>query len=284
LRPSSRRRARLDETYVRHARCTLEVRGTPFGLAQGRPSWRCAMEVFFCDRCSCRITEGELEDHLAIRCGEFHFCKQCWQDPEVRSAVAKATGKLPVVQDEPAAPGLPPAESRRTPPRTRPPTPPSLRPHHANGARRTPAKLAALGGGFRRGTGVTVAVAGAALGGLAGFIAVMALGGRASATLELRTSWVTESSPPGGENRVSLVGRFLLDKPGQGIMICIPSGGRWSVHVNGRRAYSGLARAGSRIQVGSEWLVPGWNEVRALVEGESGGAGVVSQMPRIERS
>lgn len=49
------------------------------------------MEIFFCDWCSSRVTEGDLAEGHAVRVGAYCFCKACWKTAEVRAAAAKVS-------------------------------------------------------------------------------------------------------------------------------------------------------------------------------------------------
>lgn len=231
------------------------------------------MEVFFCDRCSCRITEGELEEHLAVRCGGLYFCQRCWREPEVREAVAKVTGKLPAVDE--AQP-----EPRKTPPRNRPPTPRSLRPQR-DGERRTPKGMNAVQHGPRWTARTTVAALGGVAGALAGFLVVAILSGNTSAASSLQQTWMRTSGA--NEYELYFLGRFLLDRRDTGIVIFFPSEGRWTVYTNGRLICTVSAKAGTGLRLGSDALVQGWNELRLCVVSPPGGPVGLKGMPRVER-
>ncbi len=61
------------------------------------------MELRFCDRCSCRVTEGDLAEGRAVQVGEFCFCKPCWDDSEIREAMERLPGGLAAAQGTGAA-------------------------------------------------------------------------------------------------------------------------------------------------------------------------------------
>jgi hypothetical protein len=48
------------------------------------------MQVFFCDRCTRRVTEGELAEEEGLRIGDLVFCRFCIEEPEVREYLAQA--------------------------------------------------------------------------------------------------------------------------------------------------------------------------------------------------
>ena len=48
------------------------------------------MQVFFCDRCTRRVTERELADDEGLRFGDLVFCRFCLEEPEVREDLAQA--------------------------------------------------------------------------------------------------------------------------------------------------------------------------------------------------
>ncbi len=56
------------------------------------------MELRFCDRCSCRVTEGDLAEGRAVQVGEFCFCKPCWDDSEIREAMEHLPGGTAAAQ------------------------------------------------------------------------------------------------------------------------------------------------------------------------------------------
>jgi len=90
------------------------------------------MEVFFCDRCSARVTEGDLAEGRAFQIHTFVLCKACWDNSEVREAIerriAEASGvmRIPLTAKQAAGSGR--RSGRRKTPR---PT---------SGRRRTPAR------------------------------------------------------------------------------------------------------------------------------------------------
>jgi len=90
------------------------------------------MEVFFCDRCSARVTEGDLAEGRAFQIHTFVLCKACWDNSEVREAIerriAEASGVMKIPQAVRQA-----ADSGRHAGRRKTPRPTS-------GRRRTPAR------------------------------------------------------------------------------------------------------------------------------------------------
>jgi len=74
------------------------------------------MQIFFCDRCSSRITEGELASEDAFEFGTLKFCADCWQSDQVRELVRRQSGLMAAVteggagaayDDDPGEPAAP---------------------------------------------------------------------------------------------------------------------------------------------------------------------------------
>ena len=49
------------------------------------------MQVFFCDSCSKRVTEGELAEGEGVRVGDLAFCRFCCERPEVQEVLERAS-------------------------------------------------------------------------------------------------------------------------------------------------------------------------------------------------
>ncbi len=48
------------------------------------------MQIYFCDKCSCRVSEGDLAEKRAVRVGEYCFCRESWSKPDVMALVDRA--------------------------------------------------------------------------------------------------------------------------------------------------------------------------------------------------
>jgi hypothetical protein len=90
------------------------------------------MEVFFCDRCSSRVTEGDLAEGHAFQIHTFVLCKACWGNSDIREALERRAVEADAVAKAAHAakkrPGSGSHPARRKTPRS------------SNGIRRTPAR------------------------------------------------------------------------------------------------------------------------------------------------
>ena len=85
------------------------------------------MEIHFCDRCSCRITDGELAEGYAYSFGSLFFCEKCWSSEQVVAMIRKTQGLMAAVHEGGAgastyndrATPRPGELSRKSPPRLR---------------------------------------------------------------------------------------------------------------------------------------------------------------------
>ncbi|MHC4253626.1 MAG: PA14 domain-containing protein [Planctomycetota bacterium] len=90
------------------------------------------MEVFFCDRCSTRVTEGDLAENRAFRIHTFILCKACWENSEIREAIERRVAEAGAVTKASPVPKRRPGSGRHAARRKTP------RP--ASGIRRSPAR------------------------------------------------------------------------------------------------------------------------------------------------
>lgn len=248
------------------------------------------MQVFFCDNCSRRVTEGELAEGEGIRAGSLTFCEACRERPEVQEVLeragemkeagqARSVGTTRHPDDAASETGLhrlvrgrrvsdyrggrrtPHNGHRRvkvkTPPRGKPATPRPLRPvSPAPNGGKLRGRMRQKGGGL---TAFYVVV------GIAAGIAVVAAapaltshpaaGPRASrGTREISVRWSgPEATADGGvrfEGKCTLTRAEGRGSPQALCWVGFPSEGHWSVRVNGTVAYDGVAPGGSRVKVG----------------------------------
>lgn len=45
------------------------------------------MQVYFCDKCQRRITEGDIKRHVAVLSGDKVYCHECISSPELKAVV-----------------------------------------------------------------------------------------------------------------------------------------------------------------------------------------------------
>jgi hypothetical protein len=57
------------------------------------------MQIYFCDRCSCRITEGDLAKKDAFEFGTLTFCIACWNSEQVQEIVRQKSELLAAVTE-----------------------------------------------------------------------------------------------------------------------------------------------------------------------------------------
>ncbi len=299
------------------------------------------MQVFFCDSCSRRVTEGELAEGEGVRIGDLAFCRFCCERPEVQEVLERASEMMEAGQARSVGsarrPGDAASESglhrlvrgrrngghrtphhghrrvkAKTPPRGKPATPRPLRPvspvpagrklhSRVDNFVRTTRNGVALaaagkhqvyppGRARRKGGGLTAfyVVAGVAAG-FAIVAAASALTNRPAAgpraprrAREVSVRWaVPEATADGGvrfEGKCTLARAEGRGSPQALCWVGFPSGGPWSVRVNGRVAYHDVALDGSRAKVGpaAQWLHPGTNRIVATC-----GSGSVEDPPRL---
>ncbi len=102
------------------------------------------MEVFFCDRCSSRVTEGDLAEGHAFQIHTFVLCKTCWDNSDIREALERRALEADAVAKAAHAANRRPGSGRHAAQRKTP------RP--ASGIRRTPARGTPARGTPARGT------------------------------------------------------------------------------------------------------------------------------------
>lgn len=200
------------------------------------------MEVFFCDRCARRVTQGDVKEGRAVMTAEGCFCRKC--------AKAESSGSVKAVaRPRPLSPlGLPAAAGLMSTREAREaPTRPRLRPSHVHRRR------------ARDRTGAFVLLL--LMGGLAGFAAAYLLLERTEAP-GIDPTWVRLADG-------AFTAHFFTGKrPGGRLEMVLPGSGSWTVELNGKKVFSGRVLSKTTVKLGKAvvWLCKGKNECVAICD------------------